>query len=84
VSLPLRSIDPTSRVLIEVPRSIELFEIEEPCSHSVQYGGLCCECGKDMTERDYTSFSYADRATINMSHDNSGLTVSVDVSALDV
>lgn len=24
--------------------------ITEPCKHGVQLGGLCCLCGKDMTE----------------------------------
>ena len=30
--------------------SAEMVEIEEPCSHSVQFGGLCAQCGKDMGE----------------------------------
>ena len=30
--------------------SVELLEIEEPCTHETQFGGLCVECGKDMTE----------------------------------
>ena len=30
--------------------SVEMVEIEEPCSHSVQFGGLCANCGKDMGE----------------------------------
>ena len=29
---------------------VEVAEIEEPCSHSVQFGGLCAQCGKDMVE----------------------------------
>ena len=24
-------------------------DVEEPCRHEVQFGGLCAECGKDMT-----------------------------------
>jgi len=30
--------------------SVELIEIEEPCRHDVQFGGMCANCGKDMTE----------------------------------
>lgn len=30
--------------------SVALVEIEEPCQHEVQFGGLCANCGKDMTE----------------------------------
>lgn len=59
-------------------------EIEEPCSHSVQFHGLCTACGKDMTIVDYTSFSDSNRAPIAMSHDSTGLTVSQDVSLLPV
>lgn len=29
--------------------SFDLVEIEEPCSHEVQFGGLCAACGLDMT-----------------------------------
>lgn len=29
---------------------IDVVEIDEPCAHEVQFGGLCAECGKDMTE----------------------------------
>ncbi|KAI9850995.1 MAG: Carboxy-terminal domain (CTD) phosphatase [Thelocarpon superellum] len=54
-------------------------DIEEPCSHSVQFGGMCTICGKDMTEVSYnTDISNADRATISMTHDNNALTVSQD------
>ena len=31
-------------------QSVEVAEIEEPCTHSVQFGGLCVVCGKNMTE----------------------------------
>lgn len=30
--------------------SLDVVEIDEPCAHEVQFGGLCAECGKDMTE----------------------------------
>ena len=28
--------------------STEFIDIEEECSHSVQFGGMCVNCGKDM------------------------------------
>ena len=34
---------------------LEVAEIEEPCAHGIQFGGMCANCGKDMTE--YASFS---------------------------
>ncbi|KAI9787772.1 MAG: Carboxy-terminal domain (CTD) phosphatase [Geoglossum umbratile] len=65
-----------------IQSSIDVAEIEEPCSHSVQFGGLCSLCGKDMTEVTYnTDFADAKRATINMIHDNMDLTVSADEAA---
>ena len=30
--------------------SIEIAEIDEPCSHSVQFGGMCANCSQDMTQ----------------------------------
>lgn len=30
--------------------SVDVAEIEEPCAHSVQFGGMCVTCGKDMSE----------------------------------
>ncbi|ANB14794.1 Fcp1p [Sugiyamaella lignohabitans] len=50
--------------------------IIEPCTHSVQYGGLCALCGASLDEQDYTEFNNTDRAPISMSHDTSGLKVS--------
>ncbi|KAI9843090.1 MAG: Carboxy-terminal domain (CTD) phosphatase [Sclerophora amabilis] len=59
--------------------NIVVAEIEEPCSHSVQFGGMCTICGKDMTAISYnTDMSDSDRATIHMVHDNNALTVSTD------
>lgn len=58
---------------------VELFSIQEPCTHDVQYGGLCALCGKAVEdEKDYTGYNYEDRATIAMSHDNTGLRISYD------
>lgn len=56
---------------------VNLVEIDEPCEHEVQFGSLCANCGKDMTEVDYlTDERNVDRATINMTHDNVSLLVS--------
>ncbi|KAJ5094065.1 hypothetical protein N7456_009926 [Penicillium angulare] len=56
---------------------IDVVEIAEPCAHEVQYGGMCAECGKDMTEASYnTEMMDSMRAPIQMSHDNTALTVS--------
>ena len=52
--------------------------ILEPCTHSVQYAGLCALCGAKVDEVDYTEFSNQDRAPIAMSHDSTGLKVSFD------
>ncbi|KAI0756315.1 hypothetical protein C8Q80DRAFT_1127923 [Daedaleopsis nitida] len=52
--------------------------ILEPCKHGVQLGGLCCLCGKDMTSFDYTGFSDASRASIQMTHLANGPTVSLE------
>ncbi|KAI0639989.1 hypothetical protein C8Q77DRAFT_1083965 [Trametes polyzona] len=50
----------------------------EPCKHGVQLGGLCCLCGKDMTSFDYTGFSDASRASIQMTHLANGPLVSLE------
>ncbi|KAF2244620.1 RNA polymerase II subunit A C-terminal domain phosphatase [Trematosphaeria pertusa] len=56
---------------------LELLEIEEPCTHETQFGGLCVDCGKDMTEVDYlTKELNSERATVNTTHDNVALLVS--------
>ncbi|KAL3435766.1 hypothetical protein BDV09DRAFT_65619 [Aspergillus tetrazonus] len=56
---------------------VDVVEIDEPCAHEVQYGGLCAECGKDMTEATYnTEVPGSMRAPIQMTHDNTALTVS--------
>lgn len=31
-------------------REVPAIKILEPCKHGIQLGGLCCICGKDMTE----------------------------------
>ncbi|EAW09716.1 protein-serine/threonine phosphatase [Aspergillus clavatus NRRL 1] len=60
-----------------IQRPIDVVEIDEPCAHEVQFGGLCAECGKDMTEATYnTEIMDSMRAPIQMVHDNTSLTVS--------
>ncbi|KAL5118465.1 CTD phosphatase Fcp1 [Pleosporales sp. CAS-2024a] len=55
----------------------ELVEIEEPCTHETQFGGLCVDCGEDMTKVDYlTKERDIHRATVNLTHDNTALLVS--------
>ncbi|KAI5806303.1 hypothetical protein EDC01DRAFT_639501 [Geopyxis carbonaria] len=53
--------------------SVGICELEEPCSHEVQFSGLCAMCGQDMTMVDY---SMHERTMLHMSHDSTGLTVS--------
>jgi len=51
--------------------------VEEACSHEVQFQGLCAICGKDMTEVNWASEARdTERAPINMTHDQTSLTVS--------
>ncbi|CAK4032178.1 RNA polymerase II subunit A C-terminal domain phosphatase [Lecanosticta acicola] len=55
-------------------------DVEEPCKHEVQFGGLCANCGKDMEEvNSYnTSASNTERATINTVHGTTQLKISAD------
>ncbi|OJJ51576.1 hypothetical protein ASPZODRAFT_138657 [Penicilliopsis zonata CBS 506.65] len=60
-----------------IDEPVDVVEIDEPCAHEVQFGGLCAECGKDMTEATYnTEVMDSMRAPIKMVHDNTTLTVS--------
>ncbi len=55
----------------------EIAKIVEPCSHPIQYGGLCALCGKSLDEEaDYSGYKYEDRAPISMSHGTSNLKIS--------
>ncbi|VEU21605.1 DEKNAAC102405 [Brettanomyces naardenensis] len=56
--------------------SSAVLEIVEPCSHPIQYGGLCAICGKAVDEEDYTGFNDKDRAPIAMAHGTTNLKVS--------
>lgn len=58
--------------------STTILTILEPCTHSVQYGGMCALCGALLDQQDYTEFNNQERAPISMSHDTSGLKVSLD------
>jgi RNA polymerase II subunit A C-terminal domain phosphatase len=52
-------------------------EIEEACRHEIQFGGICANCGKDMTVVQYNSTSKnTDRATVNTVHAHTQLLVS--------
>lgn len=60
-----------------IENDLPFVEIQETCSHSVQFAGLCAMCGKDMTERSWASASdETNRATVNMIHDQTTLKVS--------
>ncbi|KAG6915259.1 hypothetical protein DXG01_012444 [Tephrocybe rancida] len=52
--------------------------VNEPCKHGMQLSGMCVLCGKDMTNTDYTGFSDASRASIQMTHSAFGPTVSLE------
>jgi len=56
--------------------SKSVLEIVEPCTHPIQYGGLCAICGKAVDEEDYTGFNDKDRAPISMAHGTTNLKVS--------
>lgn len=57
----------------------KLFSVKEACTHTVQYEGLCALCGKAIKdEKNYTGYTFEDRATISMSYDNKGLKISLD------
>ncbi|TPX58432.1 hypothetical protein PhCBS80983_g03118 [Powellomyces hirtus] len=60
------------------PKQI-LAVLVEPCGHPIQVRGICATCGKDLSIGDYMGNDMG-RATINMAHDNRGVTVSRDVA----
>ena len=56
---------------------VDVCEIEEECLHTVQFQGMCTNCGRDMTTLQVGSTSTdADRAPIRMAHDTQFLTIS--------
>lgn len=55
----------------------ELLEIDEPCQHSIQFGGLCADCGKDMAQVDYgTAVPDHARANVGVAHSYDALKIS--------
>src|SRR3569833_2201235 len=51
--------------------------VEEACTHEIQFQGLCALCGKDMNEVTWANeHRDTERAPINMTHDQTSLTVS--------
>ncbi|KAI9654588.1 MAG: Carboxy-terminal domain (CTD) phosphatase [Alyxoria varia] len=56
-----------------------LAEIDEPCKHDVQYGGLCVQCGQDVTLISYnTTRPDVNRADTSIAHVNTALKISRD------
>lgn len=52
-------------------------EIEEACRHEIQFGGICANCGRDMTTVQYNSTQKdTARATVNTVHGHTQLLVS--------
>jgi RNA polymerase II subunit A-like phosphatase len=68
-------------LILDSPSSVNIFSVLEPCGHEVQYAGMCANCGKDLTQGDYLGNADAGRATVAMSHDTLGLTVSYSEAA---
>lgn len=68
---------------VKKEESIENFskivaKLHEPCTHEVNYGGLCAICGKNITSQDYMGYSDMARANISMTHNTGDLTVSLE------
>ncbi|PWA02851.1 hypothetical protein BB558_000999 [Smittium angustum] len=59
---------------VDSPNDIIII-ITEPCTHEIQFNGLCSICGKDVTFLSHFG-SDMERATVNMSYDVVGLMVS--------
>lgn len=58
-------------------------QIEEACTHESQFGGMCIECGKDMSQRTTYNQTVAgtSRATINTVHGRTELLISENEAA---
>ena len=60
----------------------DICEVEEECTHTVQFQGICTNCGRDMTQIEAGSgTSDVERAPIRMAHDTPHLTISKDEAA---
>lgn len=54
-------------------------QVDEPCRHDQQWGGLCVNCGKDMTHSDFTTSKRNDeRVAVSMDARHADLKVSTD------
>ncbi|KAK9446566.1 HAD-like domain-containing protein [Limtongia smithiae] len=56
---------------------IAVVTVVEPCTHAVQYAGMCALCGKDLTFQDYSGYKDSARADVKMFHKTTGLAVSM-------
>ncbi|KAG8885349.1 Carboxy-terminal domain (CTD) phosphatase [Tulasnella sp. 331] len=61
---------------LQQAKSKAVIQILEECSHPMQISGMCAVCGKDTTVSDYMSIVDESRASIRMTHDAAGPTVS--------
>ncbi|KAK4574206.1 CTD phosphatase Fcp1 [Recurvomyces mirabilis] len=62
-----------------IKASTAVVNIEEPCKHETQFGGMCADCGKDMSESTYSTTKLnTERAKINTVHGHTKLLVSQD------
>ena len=60
-----------------ITRKTLVAEMEEDCKHEVQFGGMCANCGKDMTTKEYnTTVANTARATVNTVHGHTELLIS--------
>lgn len=59
-------------------RRTHVADIEEPCLHEVQFGGMCANCGRDLTVLGSYNSTMRDteRATVNTVHGHTALLVS--------
>ena len=56
---------------------VRVADIEEACKHEIQFGGICANCGRDMTTVQYNSTAKnTERATVNTIHGHTQLLVS--------
>ncbi|KAL9624525.1 MAG: hypothetical protein Q9160_001189 [Pyrenula sp. 1 TL-2023] len=74
----LKNWRPWEKEVISEP--VVVCDIEEACTHKLQYAGMCADCGMDMTSiKTYNADRPdSDRAQIQMSHTTQQLKVSQD------
>ncbi|KDQ12066.1 hypothetical protein BOTBODRAFT_34921 [Botryobasidium botryosum FD-172 SS1] len=71
------NIKPGEQITLEEAARRHVLTIQEECTHPTQIFGLCAVCGKDTTIADYNGYSDSARASIRMTHDSTGPTVSL-------